>query len=521
MTSLFAYVRVSTKKQGEQGVSLGEQRDAIERYAERHGLSISTWFEEQHTASIQGRPKFDQMLRDLTARKATGVIIHKVDRSARNLGDWNEVTELLDRGIDVHVAHDSIDLRSRSGRLMGDIQAVLAADYSRNLSDEVKKGMYGRFKQGLLPRPAPLGYLNNGAGQQKTIDPVAGSLVRQLFEFYATGRYSLRRLTLEADQLGMRGLTGRRLRQTQISCILHNPFYAGVIFVRKTGQHYPGVHEPLVPKALFERVQDVLRGRAPRRVIVNDFLFRRLLTCAQCARRLIGERHKGRVYYRCQVRSCPTTTVREDVTEEHLRQLLEPLQFLPSHREELVATAESQHHDEVAVQRRSEESLRLRLANVTARLDRLTDAYLESSLEKVEFEQRKATLLMERRETEQMMNKGGDAGNPTEAFAKFLELANRAYLLYENANPEERRELIEIVTSNRVVDGRTPMFTLASPFDELAKEAEKHSGGPARSGALLRSTAKSMLRIVSQHLVRTTSSPARNPLSDVNKHCRT
>ena len=63
MGKVFAYARVSTTRQGERGVSLPEQRDAISRYAERHGLEIVQWFEEQESASKQGRPEFNRMLR--------------------------------------------------------------------------------------------------------------------------------------------------------------------------------------------------------------------------------------------------------------------------------------------------------------------------------------------------------------------------------------------------------------------------------------------------------------------------
>tara|TARA_R110000868_G_scaffold162329_12_gene393505 strand:- start:30738 stop:30950 length:213 start_codon:yes stop_codon:yes gene_type:complete len=51
MEDYFAYIRVSTVKQGEKGVSLQEQRDAIQRYADRKNIAISRWFEERQTAT--------------------------------------------------------------------------------------------------------------------------------------------------------------------------------------------------------------------------------------------------------------------------------------------------------------------------------------------------------------------------------------------------------------------------------------------------------------------------------------
>lgn len=117
------------------------------------------------------------MLKLLRNGKAAGVVIHKIDRSARNLKDWADLGELIDQGIEVHFANESLDLNSRGGRLSADIQAVVAADYIRNLREEAKKGIYGRLKQGFYPMRAPIGYLDNGAAKPKTIDPVRGPLV--------------------------------------------------------------------------------------------------------------------------------------------------------------------------------------------------------------------------------------------------------------------------------------------------------------------------------------------------------
>src|SRR5437867_4602617 len=204
MKTYFAYTRVSTVRQGEHGVSLQEQRDAIARYAQRHALEISEWFEERETAAKQGRRVFALMLTRLRRREAEGVIIHKIDRSARNLTDWAELGDLIDQGIEVHFANESLDLNSRGGRLSADIQAVVAADFIRNLREEVRKGFYGRIKQGLYPLPAPLGYLDCGKAKPKEPDPMRVQLVRQAFELYGSGRYNLDSLVDELFRLGLR-----------------------------------------------------------------------------------------------------------------------------------------------------------------------------------------------------------------------------------------------------------------------------------------------------------------------------
>src|SRR6267154_465841 len=233
MKGLYAYIRVSTVKQGERGSSLQEQKAAIEGYAQRHSLTILEWFEEKETAATRGRRIFTQMLRLLERGKSDGVIIHKIDRGARNLRDWADLGELIDQGIQVHFANESLDLKSRGGRLSADIQAVVAADYIRNLKEEVRKGFYGRLKQGLYPLPAPRGYLDLGRGQPKEIDPILGPLVRAAFELYATGTYTLDTLAEELYHRGLRTRSGKQIPRPSLSDLLNNSFYVGVIEVRR------------------------------------------------------------------------------------------------------------------------------------------------------------------------------------------------------------------------------------------------------------------------------------------------
>ena len=83
-----AYLRVSTDKQGATGVSLDEQRLAIELYAEEHKSPITSWLTKTRTAGKVGRPIFKEILKSLRAGQAKGVVIHRIDRGTRNLWDW-------------------------------------------------------------------------------------------------------------------------------------------------------------------------------------------------------------------------------------------------------------------------------------------------------------------------------------------------------------------------------------------------------------------------------------------------
>ena len=115
MQQYFAYTRVSTTRQGELGVSLKQQEEAIKLFAKKNDLVVSEWFEEQETAAHIGRAVFERMLKRLKARQAKGVIIHKIDRSARNLKDWAELGQLIDSGMNVLIG----TLRITSMRMDG------------------------------------------------------------------------------------------------------------------------------------------------------------------------------------------------------------------------------------------------------------------------------------------------------------------------------------------------------------------------------------------------------------------
>jgi site-specific DNA recombinase len=498
MKHYFGYIRVSTVKQGEHGVSLQEQREAIERYAERNKLALVEWFEERETAAKRGRPIFARMLKLLKRGKARGVIIHKIDRSARNLKDWADLGQLIDDGIEVHFSQESLDLNTRGGRLSADIQAVVAADFIRNLREETRKGFYGRLKQGLYPLPAPVGYIDQGKGRPKIPDPTAAPFVRRAFEFYSTGTYNLFSLCAELKRLGLRTRRGGPLSLNALSILLNNPFYTGIIRIAKTKETFSGVHEPLVSVALFEQVQAVLRGKTNTRTRSHAFLFRRMLTCRHCSYRLIGEIQKGHVYYRCHTRGCATKGIREEQVEDEVQRVLASLQFEPGEIVELNQLVADLRGDWTNEQEAMLRALRLRLAEIKERLDRLTDAYIDRLIDKPVFEERREALIFEQKAIEQRTEElqGGGASVP-DKITEHLELTSSLYPSYLLAIPDEKREILKTTTSNLWADGKYVVVELQNPFCEIANRPKTACGDPYRG--IPRTFAKSVFAALYSH----------------------
>src|SRR5262249_19642988 len=151
------------------------------------------------------------------------------------------------------------------------------------------------------------------------------------------------------------------------------------------------------PKRLFDEVQDTLAGRFNVRTKGHQFLFRRLIACKGCGYSLIGETKKGHIYYRCHTRVCPEKGIREEAVAAVVEGALKKLEFSEVENESFGRAIQTlkenwfkQKEEELAV-------LNVKREQVTERLNRLTDAYLDQALERDLFETRKTALLMERR----------------------------------------------------------------------------------------------------------------------------
>ena len=449
MTTCYGYVRVSTQRQGE-GVSLDAQKDVIEQYADRRKLKILGWYEETVTASKTGRPEFNKMVKNLRRGNAKGFIVHKIDRSARNYTDWGEVHKLADAGIEVHVATENLDFGTRGGRLSADIQAVFAADYSRNLSDEVRKGQQKQIEMGLYPFPTPIGYLSQGKAELKTPDPVRAPFIKQAFKLYATGDYSLRSLQKEMRRRGFRSKKGRVISRSSLEKILENPFYFGTVRLRQSGLTYKGKHKTLISASLFEQVQQIKSGKVGKKVTKHNHTFRGLFHCAQCGGLLTGELQKKHVYYRCHEIGCPAKSLREDKLDKIILEMLTAYQLEPAKADWLVDQIKqivgSQSQDEEA------RALNFQINQVSARIERLTNAFLDDMVDRETFQSQRDKLLAERENLRENLDELSQKRVSDARVEKFFERVKNVAENYEFGKPALKREIINWATSNRGMD---------------------------------------------------------------------
>jgi site-specific DNA recombinase len=309
------YLRVSTREQaenglGEEGFSIPAQREACVCHLRDRGWDLLEEYSDRgESARSADRPQLKAMLARVAEEgDVDAVVVHKVDRLARNLEDHVAIRALLRRrGVSLVSVTENLE-ESASGRLVEGIHALMAEFYSANLASEIKKGMSQKAKMGGWPHSAPLGYLNVreciGGRQVAHIvpDPERAPFITAAFELYATGEWTIERL---AQELAHRGLRNRARRDrpvgpigtSALADILSNRAYAGT--VSWDGIDYPGLHEPLVDTASFDRVQDLLAARAARgtRERRHNHYLKGSLFCGVCGRGLSVQLSKGRYEY--------------------------------------------------------------------------------------------------------------------------------------------------------------------------------------------------------------------------------
>ena len=249
------------------------------------------------SAKQPGRPEFEKMIKLIEQNPGSIIFVWKLDRLARNPVDEGKIKWLLQKNVIAKIITPERIYLPNDNALISAVEFGMANQYIRDLSTNVKRGNKTKLEKGELPGPAPIGYLDNLATKKKEIDPVKAPLIKMAFELYATGGYSLKEVNNLVYDKGLRTKGGLRISKSQFDHILRNPFYSGII--KRNGQFYPGQHQPVVSKQLFEDVQNVLSGKSRPRPKTHFFPVRGFMFCHSCGCLLTASIKKGHTYYYC------------------------------------------------------------------------------------------------------------------------------------------------------------------------------------------------------------------------------
>ena len=475
------YARVSSKEQEREGYSIDAQLRILHDYAVQKGFQIIKEYVDIETAKQSGRVNFTEMIRFLkgsskTPSARTIILVEKTDRLYRNFKDWVTVDDL---DVEIHCVREGevISRESRSSeKFIHGIKVLMAKNYIDNLSEEVKKGMLEKATQGHYPgKPAP-GYRSVKRDEKHHIEPVPELVpgIKRLFEWYATGNYSVDELALKAKAEGLYIDTkGASPARTTVHKILTNPVYYGSF--RWAGRLFPGSHQPIISKALFDHVQDELEQRNNRRTgkRKHDWPFQGLLSCGHCGCALSPERKKNRyVYYHCthHLRKCPGKYATENEIAQQFSEALRAIQLDKEIAEWIVTALKESHDSERVYHDNAVAEAQRQYQQIQRRIDTMYVDKLDGRVSQQFFDERAAEW---RTEQSEILRRIEGHQNANQAYlsegVRILELASRAADLYDAQPMTEKRKLINLVFSNSSwKDGKlTP--TYRKPFDLIVE----------------------------------------------------
>ena len=168
---------------------------------------------------------------------------------------------------------------------------------------------------------------------------------------------------------------------------------------------------------------------------------------------MIAERQKGHVYYRCHTSTCPTTALREEQIDQAVMEVMATMRLSGEAREHLASEVSDWVDNKIRTEALQNDKS-TDIAEIEARLGRLTDALIDRLIDKETYAARREKLLFERADLERQRGQTRDLRTAADNVREFLELAKNLTGLYETLDRAERREFVEIATSNRRVSGK-------------------------------------------------------------------
>jgi site-specific DNA recombinase len=273
---------IYTRKSSEEGLeqsfnSLDAQREASEAFiaSQRHEgwRAMPTRYDDGgYSGGSLERPALKRLLDDVAANKINVIVVYKVDRLTRSLADFAKIVEALDaKGVSFVSVTQQFNTTTSMGRLTLNI-LLSFAQFEREVTGErIRDKIAASKKKGMwMGGLVPLGY--NLEGRKLAPNRKEAELVAKIFSLYLE-LGCVRKLAERLDREKIRSKvwitqTGARLggvafARGALYALLRNRLYIGEI--RHRDQWYPGEHEGIVPRVLWDRVQSQLNSNLRKR----------------------------------------------------------------------------------------------------------------------------------------------------------------------------------------------------------------------------------------------------------------
>jgi len=355
-----AYARYSSDKQQESSITV--QLAEIKKFCASQGIHlIHEYIDEAQTGTNSNRKQFQQMIKDAPDKEFQLVVVHRMDRWARNVDDARYYKKYLKKyGIKIVSAIEEFD-ETPEGEFFELMSMGMAELYSKKLARECIAGKMANAREGKAHGGKPLlGYTVKR--KYYVIDEKEAEAVKIIFDLVIQG-YGYTYIRDYLNSNGYRHSDGR-LFTAHFTDILRNRKYIGeYVYNRaaskdddgKRNNHksktaneiirLSGAMPRIIDDDTFNKVQAILDKRKnnsrPSLKPSNKYLLTGLTRCATCGRAICGSMaRKDEYHYRiysciAKGRKCTTRVINADYFEDYVHSLLFGCLLLPDNAERL------------------------------------------------------------------------------------------------------------------------------------------------------------------------------------------
>jgi len=431
------------------GYSLDAQKREIQKWCERHGYELIAIYADEgisaHTDRINERPQLVKLLEDAKQQTFDLVVVHTLDRWARNVGIQRQALKILgDCKIGFASVMEDFDYSTPYGRFLLTTMGGVSELFSDQLGLHVKKAQRQMAETGFSIGTIPFGYKRQ---KEKGSPPLKvgqeSEAIKEAFQRRAEGQ-SYGEIAVWVNGQNFRTRDGHAFTAHAIRDILENRFYCGYVKYLKTD--FKGKHEAIISEELFQRVQSRKQSRNPIRSVHGPKgLLQGMVVCSNCGHRLHSDR-KGQMipmYRERHAHECQTneTSIIAEVFDKQVATLVHSLDLKPDWKQQMakvaITTYEGPKPEELNEKRR-----------------RLGKAYADGAFTDNEYNIRRA-------EIDHLIAQTTVVAPP--AIEEAVELFSNIPMLWNEATQEEKQTLLRSLVELVYVDIKTKMVTGIKP----------------------------------------------------------
>ncbi|MBD3365888.1 hypothetical protein GF360_00940 [candidate division WWE3 bacterium] len=336
--------------------------------------------------------------------------------------------------------------------------------------------MLSLFEQGLKPGPAPVGYLNSyQKGKPMYPDPKRKHYIKECFELWNTGGYSIGEISELLYSKGFRSVNEKKVGKSAVAGILKRIEYAG-------GLSYDGnvkeqaQHDAIISLKDFRKAQKMfeVRNNGADRSRKHVTLLSGMAHCFKCGSLMYGEYHETQNYYACK--KCGSPYAKMDYVEDSIREFFRGSAFTAqglTTLKKVLFEIKEENGNSVPQQKAA---LKSRKSSLDKRMSKIEDKlWFDDNIEKLEKDRLEGKYKPLKEEMNQINEQLKELNKPSKnlkdsEIERVVEGMGRMGDIYEVLNKKQKKQFLKFFIRKAYVDceeSRIVNYELVPEFKTL------------------------------------------------------